>query len=281
MTPTNGSSIREQSVEQITFHNRRGLRLSGHFWPGDDRRAVLFVHGFTSDKSWNGKFDWLAEQCQAAGYSCLAFDFAGRGASAEDHLCQAKQLDDLYSAVNWLAQRGYRQVLLWGHSLGAVICLKLMHYAKQEQCAPLPASIEAMVLTGAGTGPVFYDWPAYYNDNQMAALADKGHFEAATPSTFRDSIVITRQILDDFSDFPPAVLESVDCPALLIHGGDDEELMLYCLSQTAMEMLPAGSLLKQFPAANHSFDGHLDALLSLGLNWLATHLPLEASEPTR
>ncbi|MBM3585756.1 MAG: alpha/beta fold hydrolase [Alphaproteobacteria bacterium] len=154
--------------DRVTFANARGLTLVGHLWRGGGTRAggVVMAHGFCANKSSRGRFDRLGPALAEAGIAALAFDFAGCGESDDDTLVIAKQAEDVAAAVAFMAARGMTPIALHGHSHGARACLQ----------AALPG-IVTMVLTGACTGPVRYDWTRFFSTEELADFASEGRDE--------------------------------------------------------------------------------------------------------
>jgi hypothetical protein len=48
-------------MDRVYFQNSRHLTLIGCFHPADSKAAIVMAHGFTNDKSSQGRFDALAE----------------------------------------------------------------------------------------------------------------------------------------------------------------------------------------------------------------------------
>ena len=127
-------------MRRVTFRNSRGLRLVGHLHETDGPTAVVMAHGFTGDKSMQGRFDRVAAAVHGEGHAVLAFDYAGCGESDDDRITVGKHVDDLRSAVAFVRGEGYERVGLYGQSLGARVCLQAYE-----------PGIRTMVLVGAGT----------------------------------------------------------------------------------------------------------------------------------
>jgi pimeloyl-ACP methyl ester carboxylesterase len=252
-------------VQRLAIANKRGLRLAAELHPADSKTLVVLAHGFTSDKSSEGRFDYIAGCLTRAGYSALAFDFSGCSESDDDALTAAKQVEDLQAVLDHGEAAGFERIALWGNSLGCRICLQSWR-----------PSIAAMVLTGAGPGPVHYRWEEHFTAAELHQLAETGRIEQR--SDFRPSgrIVIDSQMLRDFAEFDQvAILGRVRCPVLLINGdGDAEERMLAEISKAALGFLPPDSQHEIISGAAHGFWRHLDRVVDLGLEWLGRHLPL-------
>lgn len=250
-------------MERVTFKNSRDLTLVGQLSRATSQSVIILCHGFTSDKSSRGRFDRLAGTYQRSGYNVLAFDFSGCGESADDSLTLAKQVDDLKAAINFVKARGYTTIGLHGHSLGTLVCLK-----------GFSPEIKTMVLTGAATGPMKYNWDEYYSKEQMQELRDKGYITEYKTEGIRRTVIIDKQMLADFETVDQAaLLKPVNCPVLIIHGdNDDEERRLWELSKQAMQWLPDTSKLVRIEGANHSFLEHFSIVEELANKWFLKHL---------
>lgn len=200
-------------MERVTFINSRTLTLVGNFHTAASDAAVIFAHGFTSDKSALGRFDSLSQFLNKSGYNVLAFDLSGCGESDADSLASHNMVDDLQSAIAFVRSRGCRRIALYGHSLGGLICLKCVS-----------PDIVTMVLSGTPTDRMDYDWKEYYSADQLKEMKGKGYFKAVDRTGKERTI--GRQVLMDFEEINQEVLlANVMCPVLLIHGNDpaDEE----------------------------------------------------------
>lgn len=142
-------------MTRTVFTNSRGLRLVGTLQKPSVACIVVMAHGFTNDRSSNGRFDRIAQHLNDAGYGTFAFDFSGCGESDDETLTAAKQVDDLLSAVSFVQSEGFTNVALWGNSLGGRIALQAN-----------PPMARTMVLTGAGTGPIHYCWEDHFSSEQ-------------------------------------------------------------------------------------------------------------------
>lgn len=172
---------------------------------------------------------------------------------------------DLRAAVRYLRERGYRILAFHGHSLGSLICL----YCADEN----PTT---MVLTGAGIGPMHYDWSQFYNSERLNHLERTGVLPAPVdvdhPS--RTTVLVSSTLLDAFARVDQQrLLEPVSCPVLLVHGDDPadvEEQQLLAHSKRALSLLPYGSRLQLLHGVGHSLLGKIDELVGIELDWLQT-----------
>ncbi|MBI3682310.1 MAG: alpha/beta hydrolase [Acidobacteria bacterium] len=252
-------------VQRVEFRNSRGLRLAGEFYRAGSNSTVVMAHGFTSDRSSSGRFPLFASALNRAGYDALAFDFTGCGESDNETLTMGKQTEDLHAAVQFAYSYGLEHVALLGNSLGGLVCLRAYS-----------PDIVTMVLLGAATGPVHYQWDAYFSPEQMRELRVTGRITIHKTEGARRWVVVERQLLLDFEQIDqPQLLSAVNCPVLLIHGDDDdEERQLLLRSRQGMEYLPPGSRLEVIQGAGHGFRSHLDAVVQLLLGWVQQHMPI-------
>lgn len=249
-------------MEKVTFQNSRNLTLVGNLYKSSAQSVIIMCHGFTSDKSSRGRFDRFAGSFQQLGYSVLAFDFSGCGESDDDRLTLAKQVDDLHSAISFIKSMGYANLALYGHSLGSRVCL--------QSCTP---EITTMVLTGAATGPIKYNWNEHFTKEQMQELKDKGYITEHRADGIRSSIIIDEQMLLDFElGNQEELLKKVNCPVLVIHGNADEEENRLCeLTKHGMQWLSEDSKLEIIDGATHSFMDHLSIVEKLAIDWFLRH----------
>jgi pimeloyl-ACP methyl ester carboxylesterase len=252
-------------MDRIYFQNSRHLTLIGCYHTADSTAAIIMAHGFTNDKSSQGRFDVLANSFQRRGFNVLRFDFSGCGESSKDILSTHNMVDDLQCACDFVKAKGCRTIALYGHSLGGLICLR---------CSD-PA-LRTMVVTGAPTDYMKYDWSEYYSEQQLDEIRTKGYLTAKDRSG--QDRLIGREILRSFEEInQKELLGSVRCPVLLLHGNDPddwEELLLLEKSRKGIALLPSGSQLKIIDGANHTFRDHLDTVVSEATNWFAQHLSL-------
>ncbi|MGC5325342.1 alpha/beta hydrolase family protein [Brevibacillus sp. SYSU BS000544] len=252
-------------MQQVTFTNSRNGRIVGTLYPGHFNTLIIMAHGFTNNQSSQGRFEKLAQSFQHAGFSALTFDFSGCGKSVDDRITASKQVDDLKCAIAFAISKGYQQIALYGHSLGSLICLR-----------SFSPEIKTMVLSGALTGPMYYDWSAYYSTEQMDELAEKGYITVPKSEGTRKQVLIDKQMLADFAEIDQKeLLQPVTCPVLIIHGNhveDEEENLLCQHSMAGMKYLSSDSKLEIIDGATHRFSEHIDILCEMATAWFDKYL---------
>lgn len=256
-------------MERVTFRNSRGKTLVGNFYPVDKTALIIMAHGFISDKSSQGRFEVYANKLVSAGFSVLAFDFGGCGESADEPITIEKEVDDLRSIILDMRTKGYRNIGLYGHSLGSLICL--MVYSPD-----IASDILTMALTGAFTGPVHFKWEEVFNADQMQELLETGMITADAKSQYRTQVIIDGQTLSNLAlTNQRELLQNIKCPVLIIHGdADSDEKTLYQVSQGGMNYLPLGSELKLIPGASHNFWNYNEQIAEMLKAWFSKYLPI-------
>lgn len=249
-------------MEKVTFKNSRNLTLVGNFYTSSPENIIIMCHGFISDKSSRGRFDRFANAFYQLGYSVLAFDFSGCGGSDDERLTATTRIDDLHAAITFVKSRGFSLISLYGHSLGSRVCLEC--YTDQ---------IVTMVLTGALTGPMKYDWNKHLTIEETQELKEKGYI---TRYQKQRNVIIDEQMLLDFELVDQKeLLTNVKCPVLIMNGdADEEERDLFRLSQQGMKWLPKDSKLELIQGATHSFTDHLSIIEKLATEWFLKHFKL-------
>ncbi|MBA2175062.1 alpha/beta hydrolase [Halobacillus locisalis] len=249
-------------MNQISFMNDSGITLRGVLQPASPDKLVIMCHGFRGNRSSRGRFDRLATTFQNLGFSVLRFDFGGCGDSDDRPLTLAGETEDVRAALTYASRLGYDQIALYGHSLGARVSLEAFD----------PTLVKTMILTGAGTGPVSYDWSEEFTQEQLRELQQTGAFTHPVTDPYRTKIVITRQMLADFEQFnQKTLLSQVTCPTLIVHGTEGEEATLMPLTKQGMRWLPKGSRLEIIDGAPHDFLDYMDDIEQLTSAWLCEH----------
>lgn len=253
-------------MPEVTITTPRGVTLAGTFEPGSGSSAVLFAHGFLSDRHSSLRFDILASAYRTAGYATLQIDFSGCGDSDDDVITVAGEVEDLRSASAWLTEHGYPGQAVHAHSFGTLAALRAH-----------PADVVTMVLTGPLTGPMSYPWEDIFSPHQLEELEELGYTRIPddNEASTREYSVISRQTLADYSLIDQAdMLGRVRVPVLMVHGeSDDNETELVALTREGLPLLPAGSRLEIVDGAAHGMRDRIDVVVESSLTWLAEHLP--------
>ncbi len=101
---------RKFNFKKVKLELKNGDKSSAKFFQGDSSSAVIFVSGaLFNSKSWN----LLADQLQSRGLSSLSLD--------------EKNTSNVFSAIDFLKQKGNKQVALVGASMGGAVVLDVVN----------------------------------------------------------------------------------------------------------------------------------------------------------
>jgi pimeloyl-ACP methyl ester carboxylesterase len=250
-------------AETVGFEAARGVQLVGTMTPVPGPGAVVMVHGFAGDRTSRGRFPRLASALAARGVASLAFDAAGCGNSDDAVLTLDGLADDVRAAIAYVAARGYTRLALLGHSLGSLVCLRAA-----------PGAAVTMVLTGALTGPMPYDWDALLDERQRAELAATGRVTYPRTDERSRAVVVDGALLRAMTTIDQhTLLAPIECPVMLVLGdGDEEERLLLERARAALPRLPAGSRLEVVAGAPHGFGGAYEEVVRSVTDWVVDHL---------
>ena len=248
---------------KIFIKNNRGFIIAANHWFAGSESIIIMSAGFTGDKSMNGRFEKMAEKFYEAGYGVIAYDYCGCGESDDEILTPENAVQDLLSVITYAKHRGYSNIGLFGQSYGGLVSLRA--YSQD---------ISTMVLIGAVTGSIKYDWKKHYSEKELEELNRTGYMMIKKDSGERDVVIINREMLEDFDHINQEnLLSKVLCPVLIIHGDTgEEEQMLSEISRSGLIYIPKGSKLEIIEGATHKFSNHLNEIANLSINWFTKSL---------
>lgn len=263
----------------------RGIELAGTFIAPVDSRdaAVLFAHGFLTDRHSLGWFDQFGARYRASGYATMAFDFSGCGASDDDVVTIDREVEDLRSVASWLADEGYSRIVIHAHGTGAQAALKAR-----------PQAACALVATSPVIEPRSIEWDQVFSPTQLDQLESHGHTaipndaplapvsRIAGPAERRERYIISKQTLHDLSLAEPGpLLAGLTIPTLFLFDEVDVERGLAPLSEEARAHLPENA--KEAVLAHARFSGGAEAPDSgledewaEALEWVSRYTPVRA-----
>jgi len=180
--------------ERVEFAAADGTPLFAWFLParGEPRGTVLFLHGNAENISTHfSSVAWMP----AAGFSVLAFDYRGYGASQGHPTLRGVQLD-IDAAMRVLLARSDvdpGRIIVFGQSLGGALAIYWVAHSKER------AHVRAVVVDSA------------FSDYRLIAQE-----KLAWPLQWLPALVVD----NDYS--PQAAVKALSpIPFLLIHGEED------------------------------------------------------------
>ena len=112
-------------IDHVSPSTGRPIRLHALYAPNADADAplMLFLHGA---RQYLGRSGFRIEQMRDLGFSVLAIDYRGFGASTDELPSEAGVIEDAAAAWRWLGEHHPgRPRYLFGHSLGGAVALQL------------------------------------------------------------------------------------------------------------------------------------------------------------
>ena len=246
---------------------------------GDARGAVLLLHGNTMN-FYQGAPRFLPPALTRLGYACLAFNRRGhdilairdsRAAEGAAFQTYAEAIEDNRIAAHWVADRGYPEPVVIGHSNGGLLAA---HHVAEHPRTP------ALVLLSAHCGGRNMVWLA-----SAAGLLAQDKLEDITRAARRAVgegrgeelmllpgwwYVTSAASFVDSLDNCPDLLEAaprIRCPVLYLRG-DREPRELYPAEAFA-ERAGGACTVRIVPDCDHFYRGRESAVVELVAGWLA------------
>lgn len=174
------------------------LTLSGLVYEPQQSRSdvsLVLAHGFTACKA---GLDGLASYMASRGYRCLTFDFRGHklGCSGGDLNDAAETLDDMRAAI---AATDSRQVVLIGHSMGALVSLLV---------GAVEESVAGVVAIATGAEPS----AGFRQPLGIAMLSQRADYVSGRPAI---------EILQQFDGLAQSLIWPDNKPSLFVAAGGD------------------------------------------------------------
>ena len=180
-------------IEHASAVAGHAVRLHALWAAHGDRRApvLLYLHGARQTL---GRSTWRIEQLRDLGFSVLAIDYRGFGASTDDMPSETGVVEDAAAAWHWLGEHHPgRARYLFGHSLGGAIAVQL---AARLGDGPAQEEPNGVIVEGTFTsisdmfGTLRWGW-----------------------------LPITMLISERFDSL--AAVPRIKAPLLVVHGSDD------------------------------------------------------------
>jgi alpha-beta hydrolase superfamily lysophospholipase len=215
-----------------TFTTHDGVALRTATWKGEGepQRGMLIVHGLGEHI---GRWDHVARFFAERGYEVAAFDLRGHGESGGTKAYVDtfdEYLDDLQGIVESGLVRTDLPWVLYGHSLGGLICAM---YLGEDRPHPDAAILSAPALDADVPGALRAAAQVLGRIAPKLALANSirgdqlSRDEAVGEDYFADPLVNTKVTsrlgLEMFNAQARSaeVTAAIDTPSLVIHGSDD------------------------------------------------------------
>ena len=256
--------------------------LDGLFYePEGGARAggVLLFHGNTMN-FYVGALRFLPPALTAQGYACLAFNRRGHDIMSTRNSRKSEggafqltheAIEDNAIAARWMADRGYADPVVIGHSNGGMLGVR--HAVDHPRTRALvllsagrggPTSVQSGGTEGLLAGDRFEEIHAHARQcvaegRGKALILLPGWWYAITAESFIDRLT---QVPDTI-----ALAPSVRCPILCIRG-DQEDPGRYPAEELA-RAATSGATAKIIENSDHFYNGREDAVIETVVSWLS------------
>ena len=229
-------------MQTVTFKNRFEEELRGTLHLPETQNGLGFVlgHCFTCSRHTRVLID-LSNTLAGLGLSVLRFDFSGNGQSQgrfEDST-YTKQIGEMTAAVAFMKQRGAEQVLIGGHSMGAMVSL----FTASET-----GDIAGVIALATGAAPMHPDRVLTPSQKQQLQVAGQVPFS----SRGRD-LTLNRAFFEDAGQYRlEEAIARIRCPVLLVLASEDAVTDPQPVKTLLADRPPLMDLL-EVPGADHMF----------------------------
>ena len=232
--PRNGQTPAEwaPAFETHHFQNTDGITLEAWYVAGaDDRPVVALFHGYAASKS---ALLSVARVFHELGYYVLLVDFYGSGGSTgSGTTIGVKEADDVAATLAY-ARRAWpsRKVILYGISMGGAALLRAI--------AVNGARPDAIIVEAT------FDRLRHTSQNRFRVMG-------VPLSPLADLLIFWGSVQHGFNFFshnPVQYARAVNCPALILHGENDQRATLAQARAVSAAMGRFGRLVS-FPGVRH------------------------------
>lgn len=278
--------------------NPNAVNIVGKGTATVDFDAIIAVHGVASNFYSSNLFENLTPRLQSLGVPLLLVNTRGHDLACYSYANKTRRtigaafeiVDecrlDLSAWIDWLVENGKRQILLLGHSLGAI---KIVHAASVDQRPELqgviamsaPRLASSAFRHGSESGP--------YLESLLRAteLVKKGEPDTLMQSSFPYPLLITAGgYLDKYGPGDRYnIIEQIpklQCPSLFTYGQlelDSGATAFAGIDYAIQQAKRTDQSIKVavIPDADHNYSGQSAALATQTLDWIRSTFATEIS----
>jgi putative redox protein len=249
--------------QPVHFYNHQGEKLAGtlHLPDRRDGCGVVFGHCFTCSRH-TLIIRQACNELASEGVLALRFDFSGNGQSEGEFSASnySKQIAEMQTAADVIAEKGARWIGLAGHSMGAVIAVLT---------AARTRSVKAVcTLAGRLSG---LNATHFFGKKQLKELEDTGRVSFSSRGR---SLQLSTEFFADANQYNlPETVKSLRTPLMVVHG-DADEIIPVQDAYLAKTLNPEYTELVVIPGADHMFSAetHRSRTSKLVVKWFKEHL---------
>jgi putative redox protein len=249
--------------QSIYFYNQQGEKLVGtiHLTKRSAGCGVVFGHCFTCSRH-TRIIRQICKELAEKDVLALRFDFSGNGQSEGEFSASnySKQINEMQTAADVIAEKGARRIGLAGHSMGAVIAVLTAAQTKTVKavCA-LAARLSGLNATH------------FFSKKQLEDLEVTGRVSFNSRGR---SLQLSTKFFTDAKQYDlPEAVKSLQTPLMVIHG-DADEIIPVQDAYLARTLNSENTELVIIPGGDHMFSAelHRTQISKLVVKWFKEHL---------
>ena len=249
--------------QSIYFYNQQGEKLAGtlHLPKKSAGCGVVFGHCFTCSRH-TRIIRQICKELAEKDVLALRFDFSGNGQSEGEFSASnySKQINEMQTAADVIAEKGARRIGLAGHSMGAVIAVLTAAQTKTVKaiCA-LAARLSGLNATH------------FFSKKQLEELEVTGRVSFNSRGR---SLQLSTKFFTDAKQYDlPEAVKSLQTPLMVIHG-DADEIIPVQDAYLARTLNSENTELVIIPGGDHMFSAelHRTQISKLVVKWFKEHL---------
>lgn len=245
-------------AEVISLKTSKGFTATAKFLASDeDKPLLIFVHGFLQTRNFS-TVERLSDTLHDSGYPVLSPTLSlGVSNRAQALPCESIHLhsldsdtDEIVQWVNWGSQKGYREIILIGHSAGSVNITAYL--AKRSHPAVKKTILVSLTHYGAGRPAAFETEEHAEQARKMLLDGDDGLGKFAL-AFCKEYVTTAEDFLSYYDWSADEVLKTLDTSFpdnYIIIGSNDERIRQDWVSS----LQKASARIKIIDGASHFFD---------------------------
>lgn len=249
--------------QPLHFYNHQDEKLVGtlHLPDRPAGCGVVFGHCFTCSRH-TRIIRQACNELSAEGVLALRFDFSGNGQSEGEFSASnySKQISEMQTAADVVAEKGARRIGLAGHSMGAVIAVLTAAGTRTVK------AVCALAGRLSGLNAVHF-----FNKKQLKELEDTGRVSFNSRGR---SLQLSTEFFADAKQYDlRETVKSLRTPLMVVHG-DADEIIPVQDAYLAKTLNPEYTELVVIPGADHMFSAemHRTQVSQLVVKWFKEHL---------
>lgn len=240
-------------------------------WPiANAKGAVAIVHGLGEH---SGRYEYVAQSLNKAGYSAYAMDVRGHGQSVGFPHNMGESVDQLVADVVEFCtgvRKSYEKVFLLAHSMGTLLSMPAVPKVPT-------GTLTGLVLSGTATQPGPAGGELFTNGSvppsslsrdpavQKAYVDDPLVWDTVPPEVFGH--------LGNIAALVEAAIPLIEIPVLLVHGVEDPLASISGANAVYAELIVTDKTLKGYDGLLHEIfnEPERDTVIGDVVAWLDKH----------